>query len=312
MTSSLTTVPTDAGFESATATQVITTRNSGNKRKRRAPAPRSRRRPNIIGAVLASIWLIIVALPIYYIVITSLRPQEGFFSANQFIPPTEPTLEQYSLVLQSDFVLYFFNSIVVTASSVIITVFVCLMAAYAMVRSRGRFLRSTFSLFLLGLAIPLQATIIPLFFMMVNSGLYDTLTALVLTSIGFAIPMTVLILVNFLRDIPNELFESMKLDGATNWRMLFSLVIPLTKPAIVTVGLYNALHVWNAFLFPLILTQSPENRVLPLSLWSFQGEFTTNVPGILAAVVLSTLPLFVLYLFGRRQLIAGLTAGFGK
>lgn len=283
----------------------------------RVPAPRisasrNRRRPNVLATVLAVGWLIVVALPIYYIVITSLRPQTGFFSANQFVPPANPTLEQYALVLQSDFVLYFFNSVVVTSVSVVVTVFVCLMAAYAMVRSRSRFLRSTFGLFLLGLAIPLQATIIPLFFMMVNSGLYDTLTALVLTSIGFAIPMTVLILVNFLRDIPNELFESMKLDGASNWGILFALVVPLTKPAIVTVGLYNALHVWNAFLFPLILTQSADKRVLPLSLWSFQGEFTTNVPGILAAVVLSTLPLFVLYLFGRRQLIAGLTAGFGK
>lgn len=279
---------------------------------RRRPNVIGRRSPNVIGAILAVFWLVIVALPIYYIVITSLRPQEGFYAANQFVPPVSPTLDQYQLVLKSDFALYFLNSVIVTVLSVAVTVFICIMAAYAIVRSNTRFLRGTFSLFLMGLAIPLQATIIPLFFMMVKAGLYDTLTALVLTSIGFAIPMTVLILVNFLRDIPNELFESMKLDGASNWRMLFQLVMPLTRPAIVTVGLYNALHVWNAFLFPLILTQSPKNRVLPLSLWSFQGEFTTNVPGILAAVVLSTLPLFVLYLFGRRQLIAGLTAGFGK
>lgn len=295
-------------------TETLTTAPGGRPRVniRRSSLARSRRRPNVMGFLLAGVWLLIVAVPIYYIVITSLRPQEGFFSANQFLPPENPTFDQYLLVLGSDFWLYLANSLIVTAASVLATVFICLLAAYAMVRSRTRFLQGVFSLFLLGLAIPMQATIIPLFYMMVNAGLYDTLGALVLTSIGFSIPMTVLILVNFLRDIPNELFESMRLDGATNWRMLYTLVVPLTRPALVTVGLYNALNVWNAFLFPLILTQSPENRVLPLSLWSFQGEFTTNIPGILAAVVLSTLPLFVLYLFGRRQLIAGLTAGFGK
>jgi raffinose/stachyose/melibiose transport system permease protein len=186
------------------------------------------------------------------------------------------------------------------------------MAAYAIVRSNTRFVRATFGLFLLGLAIPLQATIIPLFYMLSKAGLYDTLAALILPSIAFAIPLTVLILANFIRDIPKELFESMKVDGTSNWRMLFSLVIPLSRPAIVTVGLYNALGVWNGFLFPLILTQSPDKRVLPLSLWTFQGQFSVNVPAVLAAVVLSTLPVFVLYVFGRRQLVSGMTAGFSK
>lgn len=130
--------------------------------------------------------------------------------------------------------------------------------------------------------------------------------------IAFAIPLSVLIIVNFVRDIPAELFESMKVDGAGEWRILTSLVLPMAKPALMTVGIYQALQVWNSFLFPLVLTQSSEVRVLPLSLWEYSGQFGIDVPATLAAVVLSALPLLIAYIFARRHIVAGLTAGFGK
>ena len=121
-----------------------------------------------------------------------------------------------------------------------------------------------------------------------------------------------LILSNFIRDVPRELFESMRLDGCTDWQMAWKLAFPLTRPAIVTVSIYNGLHVWNGFLLPLILTQSPDQRTLPLALWTFQGQYSVNVPAIAAAVVLTTLPILVLYAFGRRQLLGGLAAGFSR
>ena len=158
----------------------------------------------------------------------------------------------------------------------------------------------------------MQATIIPVYYLIVQLGLYDTLWALILPSVAFAIPITVLILVNFMRDIPKELFESMRVDGASEWKILLTLALPLTRPALVTVGIYDALNVWNGFLFPLVLTQSASKRVVPLSLWSFQGEFQTDIPAVMAAVVLSVVPLLAAYIVGRRQLVSGLTAGFGK
>ena len=270
------------------------------------------RRPNVLGALGGFAWLLVIIVPVYYIVITSFRQQDGFFSENQLLPPTSPSLDSYALVLQSDFVLYLLNSVIVTGVTVVVTVAASLMAAFVIVRSTHWTAKTSFSLLLMGLAIPLQATIVPLFYMLSRAGLYDSLAAVILPSIGFAIPITVLILVNFVRDIPTELFDSMRVDGSTQWRTLWSLVAPLARPALVTVAIYDALTVWNAFLFPLVLTQSPENRVLPLSLWTFQGEFNVNVPGIMAAVVLSTLPILALYIFGRRQLVSGMTAGFGK
>jgi raffinose/stachyose/melibiose transport system permease protein len=280
--------------------------------ERRRPIVRRLQRPNILGGLGGWLWLAIIVVPVYYVAITSLRNQEGFFSGNPLAVPTHPTLDNYRLVLKNDFARYFLNSVIVTTATVVITVFVSLMAAYAIVRGTGRGSRFVFSIFLLGLAIPLQATIIPIYYMITRAHLYNTLLALILPSIAFAIPLTVIILANFLRDVPNELFESMRIEGASDWRMLWSLALPLSRPAVITVAIYDALNVWNGFLFPLILTQSPDKRVLPLALWSFQGQFTVNIPAVLAAVVLSTLPLLALYIVGRKQLVSGLTAGFGK
>ena len=278
------------------------------------PNRRRRTRPNFPAGIFGFIWLIIAIVPVYYVVITSLKTQANFFDGNPLLPPSNPTLDSYKLVLQNDFLGYFMNSVIVTVVTVVFAVIASLMAAYAIVRGAlgHRVIKASFSLFLLGLAIPLQAVIIPIYYMITRLKLYDTLIALILPSVAFAIPLSVIILVNFLRDIPKELYEAMTVDGAKDWRMLRSLVLPLARPALTTVAIYNGLSVWNGFLFPLVLTQSPSTRVLPLALWTYQGEFNVNIPAVLAAVVLSTLPILVLYVLGRRQLLSGLTAGFGK
>ena len=269
-------------------------------------------RPNLVGGLVGTFWLVVTLVPIYYIIVTSLRPRADYFTSNPLSIPTEPTLTAYREVLAADFTKYLVNSVLVTVATVAVTVTLSLMAAYVIVHNRSALSRRAFEILLLGIAIPIQATIVPVYYLIVRLGLYDTLWALILPSIAFAIPISVLILVNFVRDIPRELFESMRLDGVSEWSLLWRLVTPMTVPAIITVAIYDALNVWNAFLFPLILTQSADKRVLPLSLWTFQGSFTVNVPAILAAVVLSVLPLLVVYAIGRRFLVSGLTAGFSK
>lgn len=265
-----------------------------------------------IPALFGIIWLVIALYPILYMVLTSLRLQTDFFTDLPWLPPAHPTLDNYQNVLDNDFGLYFANTVFVTVISVLLIVIVSLLAAYAITRIRNRFTQGVFNLFLLGLAIPLQATIIPIYAMMSSLHLYDTLFALILPGVAFGIPLSVLVLVTYIRDIPNELHESMTLDGAGHGRILRSLVLPLARPALITVIIYETIQVWNGFLFPLVLTQSPEVRVIPLALWSYQGQFTTDVPAILAAVLLSATPIILLYIFGRRQLLGGLMAGFSK
>ena len=280
----------------------------------RKPGRRRLRGLNWLGGGFAWVWLLVVMVPIYWIVITSLKTQANYYAINPMAPPGDPTLENYRLVVESGFVRYFVNTVVVAVGTVVPAVLFSFMAAYAIIRGgvRSRFLRWTNSLFLLGLAIPLQATIIPVYLIIIKMQMYDTLTAIIMPSVAFAIPLTVLILANFIRDVPSELFESMRLDGATEWGTLWHLAFPLTRPALTTVAIYNGLQVWNAFLLPLVLTQSPDQRTLPLALWTFQGLYGVNVPAVLASVVLTTLPILLLYAIGRRQLLSGLTAGFSK
>lgn len=266
----------------------------------------------ILPLVLGLLWLIIAFYPIFYMFITSLRSQAGYFAGNPWLPPLQPTLENYTNVLGNGFWLYLINSVFVTVISVILIVIVALLAAYAICRIHNRYTRSIFNIFLLGLAIPLQATIIPLYALIGDLHLYDSLYALILPYVAFGIPLSVLVLVTYVRDIPKELYESMLIDGAGHGKILRSLVIPLSRPALITVVIYEAIQVWNGFLFPLVLTQSPDVRVLPLALWDFQGQYTANVPAIMAAVFLSAVPIILLYIFGRRQLLSGLIAGFSK
>jgi raffinose/stachyose/melibiose transport system permease protein len=281
-----------------------------HKRRRRG---RGARRPNWLGGAAGWLWLLIVIVPIYWILITSFKTQSTYFLTNPLAPPTAPTLDNYRFVLEADFARYFINSVVVTLGAVAPAVLMSFMAAYAIVRAGDRWLmRSANALFLMGLAIPLQAAIIPVYLIIIRLHLYDTLLAIILPSIAFAIPLSVLVLSNFIRDVPRELFDSMRVDGASEWATLWHLAFPLTRPALVTVSIYNGLAIWNGFLLPLILTQSPDQRTLPLALWTFQGQYSVNVPAVLASVVLTMLPILALYVIGRRQLLSGLTAGFSK
>jgi raffinose/stachyose/melibiose transport system permease protein len=298
---------------------VSTTLTTGTGRATETPAsPRraARRRGahhNWLGGFAGWLWLAIVIVPIYWIVVTSLKAQSDYFLANPLAPPTDPTLDNYRLVIENDFIRYFINSVIVTLGTVAPAVLISFMAAFAIVRGgAGRFLRWTNALILMGLAIPLQAMIIPVYLIIIRLRLYDTLLAIILPSIAFAIPLSVLVLANFVRDVPKELFESMRVDGASEWGTLWKLAFPLTRPALVTVSIYNGLATWNGFLLPLILTSDPTQRTLPLALWTFQGQYSINVPAVLASVVLTALPILALYAVGRRQLLSGLTAGFGK
>ena len=267
---------------------------------------------NIAGGLLGWIWLAVVVVPVYYILVTSVRNQNDLFSQNPLSLPSHVTFDAYRSVFQNHFLRYIWNSVFVTVVTVAIILLVTFMVAYMIVRRNDKWSRRVYKFIITGLAIPMQAVIIPVYYLIIRIGLYDTLWALILPSAAFAIPISVMILTNFLRDIPQSLFEAMSVDGASEFMTMTKLAVPMVRPAIITVAIYDGLNVWNGFLFPLILTQSADNRVIPLSLWLFQGQFTVDTPGILAAVVISVLPILTAYIFGRKQMVAGLTAGFSK
>ncbi|MEV5707288.1 carbohydrate ABC transporter permease [Actinoallomurus sp. NPDC052274] len=282
-------------------------------RHRRGDRPRRRRqRPNWGAGLAALAWLVFVGVPIYLMIKDSIQPTDGYLDGGPLSLPHKLTLGNFAEVFRSGYTRYLVNTAIVTVGSVALTVLLAFPAAYAIVRSRSRVVSGTFRIFLAGLAVPAQATIIPVYLMITRMHLYDSLTAIILPTVAFGLPLSVLVLSSALRDVPRELYEAMTIDGGGSFRLMWSLALPLSRASLTTVAVYSALNAWNGFLFPLILTQSPEQRVQTLGLWNFQNQFGSNVPGLMAAVLLSALPVFVVYLFARRWLIAGLAGAGGK
>jgi xylobiose transport system permease protein len=275
-------------------------------------AGRGTERPNWLAGLLAFGWLLFIALPIWLMISWSLQRRDDYIDNGPLAPPSDVTANNVVDVLNSGFATYLGNTATVTFATIALTLALALPAAYAIVRSRSWLASTAFRVFLLGLAIPAQATIIPIYLLITWLGLYDTLTAIILPTVAFSLPLVVLVLAGSLRDVSRELYEAMAVDGASPFRMFVSLVLPLSRAAVTTAGIYAGLNAWNGFIFPLILTQSLDKRVVTLGLWAFQTEHAINIPGLMMAVLLSTLPVFVLYVFARRWLIAGLAGIGGK
>lgn len=269
-------------------------------------------RPSLLAGLFGAVWLVIVVAPIWYLILASLRSQASYESGNPWLPWGPLSLDNFVAVLQKGFVNYLRNSVLITVTSVIITTTLSLLCGYAIVRIQTLFTKVVFRLFLLGLAVPGTAVLIPLFYQMTTMQLYNTFWAIVLPTATFGLPVSVLVMTNFLRDVPRELIEAMTIDGALERHILLYLILPISRPAIVAVMVYNALGAWNGFVFPLILTSGPAYRVLPLAIYDFQGEFTENIPAILATVLISALPLLLFYMVGRRYIVRGLVAGYTK
>ncbi|HEY2522059.1 MAG TPA: carbohydrate ABC transporter permease [Streptosporangiaceae bacterium] len=275
------------------------------------PAGRKRRRVHpgrVISFVLATVWLVIAAAPVYYMVLASLRSQGTYLTANPWLPTGGLSLAQFSTVFNAGLGRYLLNSVLITAAGLIVTLAVSLGAAFRIIRRQSRAAGALFRLLLFGLAIPIQAIMVPLYLLIYKLHLYDTLAALILTLSAAAIPVSVLIMVSFLRDIPRELIGAMLVDGGSEWTVFRRLIVPLSRPVLATLSIYNRLNVWNNFLLPLILTQSNSVAVLPLGLYKFEGQYAVNVPAVMAAVLLSVLPLLVLFVLMRRQVMRSLGA----
>ncbi len=278
------------------------------RRVRRTAASAIARRS--LPALFATAWLILAFYPVFYILFSSFHRRNGFLLGNVWLPPLHPTAGNYGAVLRAGFVHYFLNSAFVSVLSVVLIVAFSLAASYVLVKVTSRISRLIFNILLIALAIPLQSLIIPIYTMIYHLGLYNTYVGLILPSIAFGLPLTILILVNFLRDIPNELFEAMQLDGVEEYGMLVRLIVPMSVPALVAVAIYQFIGVWNNFIFPLVLTESASMRLLPLAVVSFEGQHSIDVPAVMATVVLSALPLIIAYVAARRSLLRALASGF--
>ena len=210
------------------------------------------------------------------------------------------------------FATYFGNSLMVTIGAVVISTTVATMAAYALARVRTRAFRWLESLFLSGLMLPIHLAILPIFFLFDGIGLIDSRLGLTLMYAASGVPFSIFVLTTFFRQLPEELEEAAVLDGATSWQTFWRIMVPLVRPALATVAVFRFVPIWNDFLFPLVLLRKEEKYTLPVGLTTFFGENATNYAAVFAGLVITTVPLIVLFLLATKQIVAGLTAGMSK
>ena len=258
---------------------------------------------------LGLFWLAVTTLPFIFVVMTSLKSQQETFTGSVWALPEKLNFENYLAVLQGGFWVYLRNSVFVLALSIGLILVISSMAAYAFARLKFRLNKPLFGLIVAGMIVPIHITLIPIYLLIRNVGLYDTQFALIGPYVATALPISIFILTEFMRQIPKELEEAAKLDGCGPFGIFWKVFLPLSGPGLSTVAIYNGINLWNEFIFAYLLTSNPENRTLPLAIWDFQGQYTSNIPAILSVVTLTSLPLIVAYAFGQERIVKGMMAG---
>jgi raffinose/stachyose/melibiose transport system permease protein len=265
---------------------------------------------NMVIAILAVLWLLVAGLPFFFMIQTGFKKQFELLTSSVWAFPKNPTLDNYNSVLTGgNFYRYFGNSLIVVGVSVVLILLISSMASYVFARIKFRLNRPLFALIIAGLVIPVHVTLVPVYLLTINLKLYDSILALIGPYVAFNIPLSVFILTEFMRQIPHELEASARIDGAGPMRIFFSLILPLSTPGLATLAIYNAVFLWNEFVFAFVLVSSPKNRTLPLAIWDYQGQYAANVPAIMAVLTLSSLPLIAIYILGQERVVKGIMAG---
>jgi len=250
--------------------------------------------------------------PLTFMLLTSLKRPEDY-ATHPLGLPTSPTLQNYVTALVDVPTLrWALNSLLVTVVAVVVSSTIAALAAYAIAFGRFRGRSVVMNSAIGFIMVPPVVVLLPMFVVMVNLHLVNRLPSVMLFYSCLLVPFAMFFLVNFFRSVPREVIEASVVDGAGPLRSLWSVVLPMSRPAIATVAVVNAVWAWNELLVALVFLQDESQRTLMAGLTLLQGRYVTNQPLVLAVAVLSILPVALFYLLTQRSFVRGLTAGMGK
>ncbi len=263
--------------------------------------------------ILLIIWAVINIFPIYFMFTFSLKSNEEIFGLNIAGLPREWRWSNYTAALNTgNMGLYFLNSMLVTAASILISLIAALMATYAITRVRWRLSKTVNAFFMLGLTIPIQASIVPVYVVLSKLHWLNKYTTLIIPYSAFALAMAILICTGFMVEIPYDLDEAARIDGCGLWRTFFKIILPLMKPAYATIGVYSYLQCWNEFMFANVFISDSAHRTLPVGIKALSGAYTTDWGPIGAALVIATFPTLIFYILASRRIQESFIAGAVK
>lgn len=267
---------------------------------------------NIFGYVFLIGYSLLAIYPIIIVVMNSFKSRRDIFSEPYAIPNPLDFVGYDTVANRTNFISYYWNSFFVTVTVLFLVLLLGAMAAYAL--SEYRFFGNGFLglFFALGIMIPIRLGTVSIIRIMQTLGLQGTIWSLIILYTAWGIPITVFILAEFMRDISPDLKDAARVDGASEYRIFFQLVIPLVRPALATVAVFHMIPVWNDLWWPLVLANTEETRTITLGVSEFVGQFKTNYSALLAALTIAMVPILILYAIFSRQLIRGISAGAVK
>ena len=271
------------------------------------------RRPFPVSSLLAHLilisWSMVVLFPIFTMLVNSVKPRREIFR-EPFGFPSEVTWEGYNNVIEDgDFPQYFRNSIIVTITSLFLAVVFGTLASHALARLQSRVSTVLYVYFIAGLMIPIRLGTINLFQIIQTLQLTDTIYSLMPVYVAMSLPITIFVLTTFIRGIPQELYDAAMIDGAGELWSFGIITVPLIRPALATVIIFNLIPIWNDLWFPLIFIRANEARTVTYGVSLLFGQYQTNWTNALAALALAAVPVLVVYILMSGQFIKGLTAG---
>lgn len=263
-----------------------------------------------ISYIILGIWTIIDIFPIYWMITFSLKDNAEIFGNNIIGLPQNWLFQNYTEAFNTgNMKLYFFNSILVTFCTILLTVIFSLMACYALTRLEWRGRKLANNLFMLGLTVPIHAAIIPVFVILRNLKMTNSYQALIVPYTAFALSMGILIFSGFIENVPKQLEEAACIDGCGMFGIFFRIVLPLMRPAISAVAIFTFLQAWNELMFAVVFVSDSKYRTLTVGIQTLSGSYTTKWGPIGAALVIATLPTLLIYSFMSKKIQGSLIAG---
>lgn len=260
-----------------------------------------------IGLIL---WLLVNLFPVYWMFTFSLKSNPEIFGENVIGLPKEWLWSNYESALKTgNMPKYFLNSAIVAIATILITLAVALMATFALTRLIWKRRKTLNKFFMLGLTIPIHASIVPVYVTLSRLHLLNTYWALIIPYSAFSLAMAILVCTGFMNEIPRDLDESACIDGCSVWGIFFRIIVPMMKPAVATVGIYTFLQCWNELMFANVFISNSAYKTLPVGIQALSGQYTTNWGPIGAALVLATFPTLVVYVLLSKNIQDSFIAG---
>ena len=264
--------------------------------------------------VLLAVWTIIVIVPFLWVVLSSFKTTKEIL-ASPFSLPAHWQFDNYAHAWTDAGIRQFFlNTVIVVGVALVLVMLLGAMCSYVLARFQFFGNRAIYYLMLAGLTFPVFLAIVPLFFILRGLGLLNTLQGLITVYVSFALPFTVFFLFAFFKSLPEEIYEAAQMDGAGEWRTFFQVMLPMARPGMASVAIFNFLGLWNQFLLPVALNTDPAKYVLSQGMASFasQAGYSVDYGALFAAVVITVLPVLIVYIIFQRQLQGSVAQGTSR